>query len=386
MNICVITPFYPVLGRDDIKTDTQAIHLLLKYLVKENSIHVFNINRINPRHLFKSIFKKGNSLRTQYDYTIDGIQATMLRYRAFPKQRQLTKAQVRAVKESIVSTLSKNGFIPDVIVVHLPTAFSELTSGIYERARKIAIMHRTDINFLSNRNSKISIIDSQYDLVACRSQSIRTRAEELGITVANQIVYSGIPREYLDETRKHDFGGLDKCVKLLYVGKLIERKHPEYMLDLCEDLNKNGIHASVTIIGEGPLKEKLNAVKASSIYGSEMELISSLERDEVQKYMQAADIFVLPSVNETLGLVYLEAMAAGCITVGVKNEGIDGIIIDCKNGFLVEPENYTSLYECVSSVIRMEKSQVEMISQNAIDTACNCPEEVASENYLRIIS
>ena len=49
--------------------------------------------------------------------------------------------------------------------------------------------------------------------------------------------------------------------------------------------------------------------------------------------MKNADIFALPSVNETFGMVYLEAMACGCITVCTENDGVAGIIKNGKNGF-----------------------------------------------------
>ena len=52
--------------------------------------------------------------------------------------------------------------------------------------------------------------------------------------------------------------------------------------------------------------------------------------------MRESDIFILPSRNETFGMVYMEAMASGCITVCSKNDGVDGIIRDGINGFLCE--------------------------------------------------
>ena len=49
--------------------------------------------------------------------------------------------------------------------------------------------------------------------------------------------------------------------------------------------------------------------------------------------------FVMPSVREGFGIVYLEAMANGCITIGTQNEGIADLIRDGYNGFLVPPED-----------------------------------------------
>ena len=51
--------------------------------------------------------------------------------------------------------------------------------------------------------------------------------------------------------------------------------------------------------------------------------------------MAQSDLFVLPSWGEGYGIVYIEAMAAGCIAVGAKDEGIADTITDGENGFLV---------------------------------------------------
>ena len=51
--------------------------------------------------------------------------------------------------------------------------------------------------------------------------------------------------------------------------------------------------------------------------------------------MAESDLFVLPSWGEGYGIVYIEAMAAGCIAVGARGEGIEDTITDGENGFLV---------------------------------------------------
>lgn len=385
MNICVITPLYPVEGRNDIKNDTQAIHLLLKYLAKEHNIHVFNINRISSRDLLTNFAKKGNNLNSQYNYSIDNIEVTLLRYMAYPKQRYLTKKQISIVQETIENVLAEKNFIPDVIAVHFPASFPNLLDGMYQGVRKVAVLHRTDINIIRIVPTLIETINAQYRVIVARSKSVSDVARVLGLKIDKRIAYSGIPREFLLKDYEHSFNNLSHKLSILYVGKLIERKHPEYMLLLCEELNAKGISTTVTVIGSGPMGRELSSRLRKMKFGHKVNMISSVPRKRVQEQMRCSDIFVLPSVNETLGLVYLEAMAAGCITIGVENEGVDGIINNSKNGFLVKQEDYQSLLSCILSIVGLDAEEIKEISRSAIDTANACPEEKASENYLGIL-
>lgn len=64
-----------------------------------------------------------------------------------------------------------------------------------------------------------------------------------------------------------------------------------------------------------------------------------ISNKEVLKRMAETEVFVMPSIREGLGIVYLEAMASGCVTIGTKGEGIEDIIYNEKNGFLVESDH-----------------------------------------------
>ena len=71
----------------------------------------------------------------------------------------------------------------------------------------------------------------------------------------------------------------------------------------------------------------------------------NLANDTQTENMQKAGIFVLPSFYEALGCVYLEAMASGVAALGIKGCGIDEIITDKENGYLVEPHNTEQIAE-----------------------------------------
>ena len=98
-------------------------------------------------------------------------------------------------------------------------------------------------------------------------------------------------------------------------------------------------------------------------------LLGRLPRPDVVRELRKSDVFVMISEKETFGLVYLEAMACGCITVASRHEGFDGIIRDGENGFLCDAGNAGELGRVIQRIRRMRPEELQRISQAAIATA-----------------
>ena len=110
-----------------------------------------------------------------------------------------------------------------------------------------------------------------------------------------------------------------------------------------------------------------------------------LERNEIKNYLNKSDVFVMISKHETFGLVYLEAMAAGCITIASKNEGFDGIIKDGVNGFLCEAGNTDELTSIINRINSMSKEDLEIISNNAQTTAKQMTDSQVAAAYINSV-
>ena len=67
--------------------------------------------------------------------------------------------------------------------------------------------------------------------------------------------------------------------------------------------------------------------------------LGQIPNEDVLAEMAKARFYVMPSVREGFGIVYLEAMASGCITIGTQGEGIADLIESGVNGFLVPPDD-----------------------------------------------
>jgi glycosyltransferase involved in cell wall biosynthesis len=108
--------------------------------------------------------------------------------------------------------------------------------------------------------------------------------------------------------------------------------------------------AKLTIGGGGHAQNKvLELCKEYNILDS-VEMTGLLEREQVAKYMNKCDFFVLPSRYETFGVVYIEAMACGKPVIAVQNGGPDDFVKDF-NGILIEPENTEELTNAMCHMI-----------------------------------
>ncbi|MEE8300727.1 MAG: glycosyltransferase family 4 protein [Desulfatiglandales bacterium] len=127
------------------------------------------------------------------------------------------------------------------------------------------------------------------------------------------------------------------------VGWLLPIKGPIHLLNAMAHIWRNHPEIRLVFVGKGELEGKLRA-KASRMGVSERVTFLGW-RDDIPEIMQILDIFVLPSLNEGMGRVLVEAMAAGRPVVASKVGGIPDLVEHKKNGFLVGPGdvNGTSL-------------------------------------------
>ena len=94
--------------------------------------------------------------------------------------------------------------------------------------------------------------------------------------------------------------------------------------------------------GEGSQKGDLMNLANNLGVKEQVEFLGALSREEVAKYMSLCDTFVLASLHETFGVVYIEALASGKPVIGTYNGGAEDIIND-KNGLLVNKNDTKSL-------------------------------------------
>jgi glycosyltransferase involved in cell wall biosynthesis len=131
--------------------------------------------------------------------------------------------------------------------------------------------------------------------------------------------------------RQRLLGGRSDTGKLLlYIGRLSAEKQIERIRPVLEAIPE----ARLALVGDGPHRGRLEEIFA----GLPVTFVGYLAGEDLAAAYASGDAFVFPSSTETLGLVLLEAMAAGCPVVGANRGGIPDIVSDGLNGCLYEPD------------------------------------------------
>ncbi len=135
---------------------------------------------------------------------------------------------------------------------------------------------------------------------------------------------------------------------LLYVGRVSAEKQIDQIKPVLEAIPQ----ARLAIVGDGPHREALE----THFQGTPTHFVGYLQGLELAAAFASADAFIFPSRTETLGLVLLEAMAAGCPVVAAASGGIVDIVTDGLNGYLFDPQATDGL---IDATLRLLGSQEE---------------------------
>ncbi len=143
----------------------------------------------------------------------------------------------------------------------------------------------------------------------------------------------------------------EEPVKLLTVGRLVEKKGHEYLIKAVAKTLEKGKNILCMIAGDGPLREKLESIVSELGIGDNVQFLGAVKHEEVLELFQQAHIFVLPSVTasdgdqEGIPVVLMEAQAVGLPVISTYHSGIPELVMDGKSGFLVPERDVDSLAE-----------------------------------------
>lgn len=395
-NILLLTSVYPA---DDLSKDTtpvvhyfarewlaQGYHIEVIHNLKNYPSIVYFILRIFKRIIsrhYKFTFRTRGTYGDRH-YNLDGISVHRFSIiKKFPLALYHQEAHKKQLNK-IIDLIESMGFKPDIIIGHWanPQLFQVAELGKRYNARTCMVIH-SDVGIIGKMyNSKSVDIINSIDIWGFRSNEIKNKFEALyGRANKSFLCYSGIPTNTITPPARNFEKGIRN---FLFVGLLVPRKHPTVLI---KAINKAFYEQDfrITFIGQGKEKANIQKLARKLRISDKVYLVGHIPRDEVFKMMQVSDCFIMISSPETFGLVYLEAMSMGCITIGSKGEGIDGIIQHSKNGFLCKAGDEDELSKLLIEISNLSKDELLTISTHAVQTTSDLTDDKVAQHYIESV-
>lgn len=135
--------------------------------------------------------------------------------------------------------------------------------------------------------------------------------------------------------------------KILYVGKIDRNKNLYLTIKAINKLNQEGYKVEYSVVGEVVDKEVYNDFSNFKF----IKYLGVKQKEELVSIYRDNDLFVMPSIHETFGMVYPEAMTQGLPIIYTKNEGFDNQFPNGKVGFAVECHNVDGLCNAIKMIL-----------------------------------
>ena len=268
-----------------------------------------------------------------------------LTYPLFREQQYLLSLAnkiVQVSRDERLDIVHAHYAIPHATAAYLARQILARTCGA-DVPRVITTLHGTDITLLGSDRSYSEIVAfsiQESDGVTTVSQSLKADTyRDLGVNCDIRVIPN-----FLDcaTYRRRDVSALraklaprgEKIV--IHVSNFRPVKRVAAVVEIFARVRRQ-IPARLLMVGDGPDMAEASQLARSLELTDDVEFLG--EQDHVVQLLSAADVFLLPSAQESFGLAALEALACGVPVVASRVGGLPEVIEDGANGFLHAPDD-----------------------------------------------
>jgi GT2 family glycosyltransferase len=165
----------------------------------------------------------------------------------------------------------------------------------------------------------------------------------------------------------------------LFVGQVIHRKGLHLLLAACVQLQARGDrNFTLLVVGDGAERQELEEFSLAQGLSDRIRWLGWVAYDCLGAYFQAADVFVFPTLEDTWGMVTLEAMACGKPVICSKWAGTAEMTIEGETGYSVDPHNIEELANAMSRFID-NPELITMMGKKSYETISAHTPEIAAK-------
>ena len=262
----------------------------------------------------------------------------------------------------------------DLIHVHIPPIFGAASSLVLAKIKHVPVV-LTFHNDTFGKNAWLHLVEQVYkvvlnkvvfrnvNLVTVPSQAYCAELKRVGVegnkirVIKNGITYS--QNEYDIEKMKQKFNFTGKKI-VLFVGALEKRKGVEFLIRSFTIVKEKIPAAKLVIVGNGSERAYLQNLAYAIGIEADVSFVGRINDDELDFMYEMSNVFVLPSMYESFGIVLLEAMSHRKPVVTTRIMGVTELVTTGFNGLLVEPRNAQQLAEAIIKILSDESYAIQL--------------------------
>lgn len=190
----------------------------------------------------------------------------------------------------------------------------------------------------------IRLVWNQASAVVANSEGLKKLALKFHHQVPILVIPNGIDLEYYKPSLHND-----KAPRLLFIGRVVYQKGLDLLIQALSEIM--GSEWELSIIGDGSFKDQLHQLIKQYGMTSRVHFHGWCRQEDLLPILARAHIFINPSRHEGMPNAVLEAMASGLPVIASKIAGNEDLVVNGKNGFLVQSENVSELREALKTLL-----------------------------------
>lgn len=199
------------------------------------------------------------------------------------------------------------------------------------------------------------------DRVVTVSDGLRQTALRTTPNIKIDVIHNGIDTHHFSPAPSPQ---KNKIPQLIAVGRLVELKGLHHLLPALKKVKESGQPFHLTIAGEGPMRSDLENLSAQLNLNEQVTFKGQIPYTQLPNHYRQSDLFVLPSLAESFGQVFAEAMACGLPVIGTTTGGIPEVVGPHQQDWLVPPGDIEILSRKVTALLKSQETRQTLGQHN----------------------
>jgi N-acetyl-alpha-D-glucosaminyl L-malate synthase BshA len=299
----------------------------------------------------------------------------------------LTNTLVRVSQERKLDILHAHYAVPHATAAYLAHQIAATTMGA-SAPRTVTTLHGTDITLVGSDPSFAAVvafsIERSHGVTtvseSLRQDTIRTLGIRHDIRVIHNFLdcerYRRVPDAAL---RARFLKGADAVV--MHVSNFRPVKRVDRVLDAFTRM-RECVNARLVMVGNGPDRPALERSVANQGLSEAVDFVG--ERQDLVSLLSSADLFLLPSAQESFGMAAMEAMSCGTPVVAARVGGLPEVIEDGRTGYLCDEDDVNAMASRGIELLTDRTLHERMAAAGVVEVRSRFCEDIIVPQYLQL--